>query len=458
MSTPAPSEVKGRAVAIAVEPVRRTVLDMDRYQWMVLLAAWLGWGFDIFDSLLFNYVAPTCVPVLLGIPYGTPAAAAATLRWTGILTSLLLVGWATGGIVFGRIADRLGRTRTLLLTMGMYSLGTAACALAPNMGSLILFRVVASLGIGGEWVCGAAMVAEIVPEKRRVDAGALLYSAAPMGLFLATFLVYEIQGVYFRATPEVAWRYVFLSGLIPAAATLLVRMMIREPERWKHAIERARPGTISELFSPAYRALTFSGASMAMINLLVWWSVNAFIPVVAVGLANRASAGASAVGATVLAEQWKALATNAFGFGTIIGVLLTIPAAKYLGRRNMYILYFLGGALSIMAAFGLPLSPQARLYMYFPIGVTVWGITASFAFYLPELFPTRLRGTGSGFCFNLGRFVAAIGPFVVGGIAARGANALDSAMQALFYCGWIPVAGLLLMPWVVETKGRALPD
>jgi MFS family permease len=458
MSTPAPSEGEGRAVATVVEPVRRTVLDMDRYQWVVLFAAWLGWGFDIFDSLLFNYVAPTCVPVLLGIPFGTPAAAAATLRWTGILTSLLLIGWAAGGIIFGRIADRLGRTRTLLLTMGMYSLGTAACAFAPNMWSLVLFRVVASLGIGGEWVCGAAMVAEIVPEKRRVDAGALLYSAAPMGLFLATFLVYEIQGVYFRAEPEVAWRYVFLSGLIPAAATLLVRMMIREPERWRHAVERARPATVSELFTPAYRWLTFSGASMAMINLLVWWSVNAFIPVVAVGLANRASAGASAVGATVLAEQWKALATNAFGFGTIIGVLLTIPAAKYLGRRNMYILYFLGGAISIMAAFGLPLSPQARLYMYFPIGVTVWGITASFAFYLPELFPTRLRGTGSGFCFNLGRFVAAIGPFVVGGIAARGANALDAATQALFYCGWIPVAGLLLMPWVIETKGRALPD
>jgi len=99
---------------IAATPRRATVLDMDRYQWMVLFAAWLGWGFDIFDSLLFNYVAPTCVPVLLGIPFGTPAAAAATLRWTGILTSLLLVGWATGGIVFGRIADRLGRTPTLV--------------------------------------------------------------------------------------------------------------------------------------------------------------------------------------------------------------------------------------------------------------------------------------------------------------------------------------------------------
>jgi len=303
----------------AVVERRVLVLDMDRYQWMVLFAAWLGWGFDIFDSLLFNFVAPTCVPVLLGIPFGTPAAAAATLRWTGILTSLLLIGWAAGGIIFGRIADRLGRTRTLLLTMAMYSIGTAACAFAPNMAALIVFRIIASLGIGGEWVCGAAMVAEVVPEKRRVDAGALLYSAAPTGLFLATFLVYEIQGVYFRSTPEVAWRYVFLTGLIPAGVTLLVRLMIKEPERWKHAVERARPATVRELFAPAYRWLTFSGSTMAMINLLVWWSVNAFIPVVAVGLANRASAGSSSVSVTVLAEQWKALATNAFGWGRCSG-------------------------------------------------------------------------------------------------------------------------------------------
>jgi MFS family permease len=431
---------------------------MDRSQWTVLFAAWLGWGFDMFDSLLFNYVAPTCVPVLLGLQLGTPEAASATLRWTGILTSLLLLGWASGGILFGRITDRIGRTRAMLLTMTMYSLGTAACAFAPNIWSLVLFRFVASLGIGGEWVAGVAMVAEIVPEKRRVDAGALLYTAAPMGLFLATFIVFQIQGVYFRGSPEVAWRYVFLSGLIPAFVAIAVRLMIKEPERWKKAAEKAPPARISELFTPAYRALTFSGTSLAMINLLTWWSVNAFIPTVAVGLANRASVGASAINVTVLAEQWKALATNAFDAGSVLGVLLTIPAAKYLGRRNMFAVYFLGGALSIMAAFGLPLSPEMRLYMYFPIGVSVWGITAAFAFYLPELFPTRLRGTGSGFCFNLGRIVAAVGPFVVGTIAARGVNALDAAVEILFYVGWIPVAGLLLMPWVIETRNRVLPE
>src|SRR5215510_12460293 len=111
----------------------RTLLDMNGYQWLVLFAAWLGWGFDVFDGLLFNYVSPTCVPVLLGLTPGSPAAKAAVPQWTGLLTSILLVGWAIGGIAFGRVADRLGRIRTLMLTMAIYSFGTAACAAAPNI-------------------------------------------------------------------------------------------------------------------------------------------------------------------------------------------------------------------------------------------------------------------------------------------------------------------------------------
>src|SRR5688500_19556506 len=214
---------------------------MNAYQWTVLFAAWLGWGFDIFDSLLFNYVAPNAVPVLLDIPLGTAAARSATLQWTGILTALLLVGWAIGGIVFGRVADRLGRTRTLLLTMLMYAIGTAACAFAPNMATLVFFRIIASLGIGGEWAAGAAMVAEVVPEKRRVEAGALLYTASPLGLFLATFVTYNISGVWLADAPEMSWRVVFLCGLIPAAIAFVIRYSLHEPESWTQARAQASP-------------------------------------------------------------------------------------------------------------------------------------------------------------------------------------------------------------------------
>src|SRR5262245_25535771 len=260
-------------------------LDMNRYQWTVLFAAWLGWGFDVFDGLLFNYVAPNCVPTLLHLKLGSPEAKAAALHWTGLLTSLLLVGWALGGIVFGRIADRIGRTRTLLLTMLLYSFGTAACALAPNLATLALFRFISSLGIGGEWAAGAAMVAEVVPEHRRLEAGALLYTSGPLGLFLATFVTWQIQGVHMSGSPETAWRYVFLTGLIPAGAALLVRMFVREPERWTSARTDAKPPRLRELFTPSHRRETLSGLAMSVVALVTWWSCNAFIPLVATGLA-----------------------------------------------------------------------------------------------------------------------------------------------------------------------------
>ena len=126
------------------------VWGMTRYQWLVLFAAWLGWGFDVFDGLLFNLVAPVCLPRLLGVAAGDARVGAAT----GAITAGLLVGWATGGIVFGLVTDRLGRSRTLLLTMLTYAIATAACAFATDVWMLAAFRFVAALGIGGEWAAG----------------------------------------------------------------------------------------------------------------------------------------------------------------------------------------------------------------------------------------------------------------------------------------------------------------
>ena len=171
--------------ALEMPAGRRTVLDMNGYQWTVLFAAWLGWGFDVFDGLLFNFVAPVCVPQLLGVHGDDPASLARVTAATGAVTASLLVGWATGGILFGALTDRLGRSRTLLVTMVTYAGATAACAFAPNLLVLAALRFVASLGIGGEWAAGASLVAEVVPERRRIAAGALLYTSAPAGILLA---------------------------------------------------------------------------------------------------------------------------------------------------------------------------------------------------------------------------------------------------------------------------------
>lgn len=449
---------------MTIQPASRsrgfTLLDMNGYQWTVLLAAWLGWGFDVFDGLLFNYVAPNCVPTLLHLGIGSPEAKRATLYWGGILTSVLLLGWAAGGILFGQITDRVGRTRTLMFTMLIYALGTAACALAPNLWVLMACRLVASLGIGGEWAAGAAMVAEVVPESRRVEAGALLYTSAPMGLFLATFVNFQIAGVFWKSAPEVSWRYVFLCGLIPAAAAFVVRIFVKEPERWKGAVRTGPAPRVAELFTTAHRSLTLSGLSMAVTALIMWWSCNAFIPIVSTGLAQAAARlrGLDTAATLALVEGWKFSATSNFNLGGLIGTLLTIPASKFLGRRWMFAIYFLLSAVALLSTFGLDLSPERRIGMYFFIGLTVFGVFGSFTYYLPELFPTRLRGTGAGFCYNAGRVIAAAGPFLVGTVASQGANSLKSALGALYYVGFVPLAGLLLLPLVIETRGRELAD
>ncbi len=438
---------------------RPILLDMTRYQWTVLFAAWLGWGFDVFDGLLFSFVAPTCVPVLLGLEIGTPEARAATLWWTGVLSAILLVGWAAGGILFGRLAARFGRTRILMLTMLLYSLGTAASAFAPNMAVLILCRIIASLGIGGEWAAGASMVAEVVPEHRRVEAGALLYTAAPLGLFLATEVTWLVQGYALPGSPEMSWRIVFLCGLLPAGVALAVRWFVKEPERWTRA---ATDGAtrLRELFSPELLRSTLSGLAMALIALVMWWSCNAFIPVIASGLAD-VEAEARQLGPeqrVALREGWKALSTNAFNVGGLLGTLLTVPISKRLGRRVMFAVYFAGSAAAILAAFAQELSPVVRMYMYFPIGLTVFGVFGSFTYYLPELFPTRLRSSGSGLCYNAGRVIAAAGPFAVGAVASMSSDALPAALSILRWVAVVPVVGLLALPFVVETRGRSLAD
>ncbi|MEY3337410.1 MAG: hypothetical protein RL245_402 [Pseudomonadota bacterium] len=436
------------------------MLRLTRYQWIVLFAAWLGWGFDIFDGLLFNYVAPNAIPTLLGLEIGSPEARSATLYWTGLITAIFLVGWAVGGVLFGPISDRYGRKRVLLITMVLYAVGTALCAFVTSIEQLIVCRIIASLGIGGEWAAGCALVAEVVPEDQRVEAGAVLYTAAPFGLFLATAVNAVVAGHFFADVPEVSWRYVLIFGLLPAGFAIWVRTFVKEPERWQSAAATAAAPRLRELFTPEIWPRTRSALLVALTALLTWWSCNAFIPVVVAGLAQAEALqlGLDRTATSILTESWKTQATTIFNLGGLIGTLLTIPLAKRWGRRPMFAIYLGCSAVSLLATFGLDLPPQIRLYMYFFIGLTVFGVFGSFTFYLPELFPTRLRATGSGFTYNIGRIVAAAGPFFVGSVAAAGAGDPTVVLNTLFLVGFIPLIGLLGMGWVIETRGQKIPD
>lgn len=411
------------------------VLGLTGYQWLVVLAAWLGWGFDVFDALLFNYVSRLCVPDLLNLTPGAPGTKESVDFWTGALTSLLLVGWGLGGILFGLITDRLGRMRTLLLTMLTYSIGTAACAFAPNIWALSLFRFIAALGVGGEWAAGAALVAETVPERRRVLAGALVYTASPAGMFLASLVndVFTRQIDALAGNPHLAWRVVFLTGLAPAVVAGVIRLFIHEPPGWTARTERPR---LAELFARPLAARTLGGLTIAVMMLLSWWMCASFLPLICGRLAELDGLS------TAEQTRYITIGTNAYNLGGLVGTFLTIPVAVNLGRRPLFMLYFAASAVAIVLAYGADVAAHTRLWLFFFVGVTVFGAFGALPFYLPELFPMRLRGTGSGFCYNTGRFIAAIGPFVVPAITRWHGGELR---QTIAWAAVFPALGLALL-------------
>ena len=223
-------------------------LGLTGYHWLVIAAGWAGWGFDVFDAVLFNFVAPDCIPVLLHLPRGSQAAHQAAVFWTGAITSMLLVTWALGGVLFGWVADRVGRKRALFATIVLYAAGTGLCALVTNIGQLIACRVIAGLGIGGEWGIGAALVAEAVPGGRRVEAGVIMQTASPLGIVLASALNYQIAGVWFASDPQNSWRYVFLAGLnaIPVDVYEAARIDGARPWQiyWRVTLPLLRPAML----------------------------------------------------------------------------------------------------------------------------------------------------------------------------------------------------------------------
>jgi MFS family permease len=253
---------------------------------------------------------------------------------------------------------------------------------------------------------------------------------------------------------------VFLCGLIPVGVALGVRLLLRESERWREAARTTPAPPLGALLAPGMRAATFSGLFTAVMALLAWWSCNAFLPIVASNLAHDAAllSGLDTTATTMLAERWKADAANWFNFGALAGTLLVIPIAKGFGRRALFSVYFALSLLSILANFGLDLPAEWRIRGYFALGISVYGVFAAFTFYLPELFPTRLRGLGAGFCYNFGRIVAAAGPFMVGAVSMRAGGSSASLLETQLWVALIPLVALAGTRWIVETRGRTLPQ
>ena len=416
-----------------------------RYQWLVLFVAWLGWVFDSMDSTIYALVLQPALHDLLRSSEGGPVTAEAIGWYGGIIFSIFLIGWAVGGVLFGVLADRFGRAKALVFTILIYALFTGLAALSQTWWQLALYRLVTALGIGGEWAAGAALVAEVWPEDKRTKAAGLLQSAWAAGFLLAAVINLVLRNH--------GWRPMFVVGVAPAIVAVFVSLWVKEPERWvkAHAAEKQsgnlHPSKLAELFTPGLVRSTLAGSGLAFVAVFGLWGATNWTPTLIRALPDLQNLSSAELAGRV------SYATMLLNVGALAGYLSFGPLADRLGRRWAFALMCLGSLVMLPITFLAPRTYVHVLLLLPLLGFFNNGIFSGFPIYLPELYPTRLRATGAGFCFNVGRVLAASGPFLTGYlVTALGGFGRAASAVAVIY-----VVGLLILPFAPETKGQSLP-
>ena len=390
-----------------------------------VIAAGLGWMLDAFDVTLFALVLPA-----LRSELGLSTSAG------GALGSVALLAAAGGGVAFGWVADRFGRTRALMSSIVLYSLFTAACGFATTFLQFVIFRIGLGLGMGGEWASGATLVSETWRAEHRGKALAFMQSAWAIGYALAAAVNYLVQ-------PAFGWRAVFFVGVLPAFLTIWVRRSVREPEMWRHARREPRSRSrIGMLFSADLAPLTVALTAMNACTLFGWWSFNLWLPSY---LQEPAARGG--VGLQILSSSTLILVMQ---LGMWLGYITFGFVSDWIGRKRTYIAYLLLAAVLLLVYVSVR-GPLLLLALGPLVAFFATGYFSGFGAVTAEIFPTTIRGTAQGFTYNIGRIVSAAAPFTVGTLAqTRGfgtALSISSLAFVLAAIAWI---------WIPETRGRAL--
>ena len=376
----------------------RSLRDLSSYQWKSGIAAWLGWLFDGLDMHLYVLVAAPFVAELLGVADTRNENVGWYSSW---IQAAFLVGWALGGGFFGRIGDRIGRSRALCLTILTYALFTGLAFFAQTWWQLLIVRFLAALGIGGEWAVGASLLSETWPRRWRPWIAAVLQSGVNAGVLLASLAVFALAG----SSPRV----VFLVGVLPALLVLWIRREVPETEEWSTAKREARdnvPG-IAELFRGEARRTALLVILVCSVSLTAHW---AFIFWYQQHLRNLPDViGLPAARKNEIASLANFLVMSA----AIVGNFLAAALARLMGYRRAIAAMCLAYFLSMAVTYSVPRSYTALLVLL-PIMGASGGLFALFTMYLPPLFPVLLRTTGAGFCYNIGRIAAAVGTVVFG--------------------------------------------
>jgi len=416
------------------------------YAWVVLAIASAGWVFDTFEGQVFNITRNQLLSDLLNLACADAVTRGQAIKYYGdVFLGVFLAGGTLGGLLFGSLADRFGRRPTMVVTILMYSVFSGLTFFAQSLWQVGVLRFLVAMGVGGEWAVAASLVAEVFPAKARAHASGIFHATSVLGTWMAT-----LAGLIVGA----GWRYAFLVGVLPALLVLWVRSSVSESERWQ---EKAKVG--GELVPGSFKELLFNrrwgpraclGMLLAAVGLATFWGVTVAGQDLAKELLLR-----NGVTEKAAIERAK----FAYGFietaGGGLGLLAFGPICVRLGRKRAFALMQLAALVIVPITCYLP-KTYSQLLLLLPVfGFLTLSIHAGFAIYFPELFPTHLRATGAGFCFNGGRLLAASTLWFSGWLKSIPGMDLRLAVTLLGLLFFLGLAVVLFLP---ETKDQPLPE
>ncbi len=407
---------------------------LTKYQWTILLVAWLGWVFDVFDTAIFNLTKGDMLKDMMGPEqYALHGA-----RYEGNIQGFFLAGWALGGLIFGILADRWGRTRTLTLTILVYSLFTGLTVFCQEPWQVGIARFITALGVGGEWAAGAALVAEVMPERTRAAAAGFLQSAAAIGPALTSLALIALS--------KHGWQAMYLVGIAPALICVVIRFFIKEPESTNNAASKAR-SPLAQLWSdPKLRRNTLIAMVIGAVVVTGAGTASFWAP----NLMDAANKGIEAS----LAKERRGYATLISHIGTLAGVLLVPWLCERIGRRRTIGMFFLMSPIIAIMIVQIGTDYNTLLWSLPVYNFFAIGISSALALYFPELFPKHIRATGAGMAYNVGRIFSIIMPMVTGMVISEsGSLAMGFVIAAGIYA-----FGLVAVWLAPETKGKPLPQ
>jgi MFS family permease len=376
---------------------------------------------------------------------------------------IFMIGWALGGVLFGILGDRLGRAKTMIMTILCYSIFTGLSVLSTGVWDFNLYRFLCGLGVGGQFAVGVALVAEVVPERARPHALGMVQAFSAVGNMMAALAGIVLGQLETSGTIVGAWRYMFLAGALPAPLALLVFKKLKEPEQWlKARAAQKRMGSVDELFSnPRWRRNAIVGFLLAFAGVVGLWGIAFFSydllrPVLEQTFRAQGITGAELAGKTT---TWIGITSLLQNLGGFLGVYAFTWLTQRTGRKPAFAVSFLA-AMGMTAYTFWNLKNISDIFWMIPLmGFAQLALFGGYAIYLPELFPTRLRSTGTSFCYNVGRLAAAAGPLTLGLLTSR---VFAGHAEPMRYAGvtmcLVFLVGLAALPFAPETKGQPLPE